>query len=102
MLEGLTEITNQWLHNRPWLAVGSVFLGGLATAANPCSLAGVPVLIGLVGGQTAVTDWRRGLTTSLVFVAGLATSFSAMAAVASFASSSGSDWRSAFPPVKRS
>lgn len=82
MLEALTEITNQWLHNRPWLAAGAVFLGGVTTAANPCSLAGVPVLIGLAGGHTAVTDWRRGLRTSLVFVSGLATSFSAMAVTA--------------------
>jgi len=82
VLEALTELTNQWLHSRPWLAVGAVFLGGVTTAANPCSLAGVPVLIGLAGGHAAVTDWRRGLRTSLVFVAGLATSFSAMAVVA--------------------
>lgn len=82
MLEALTEVTNQWLHSRPWLAAGAVFLGGVTTAANPCSLAGVPVLLGLVGGHVAVTDWRRGLLTSLVFVAGLATSFSAMAVAA--------------------
>ena len=82
MLEFLTEITSQWLNSSPWLAAGAVFLGGVTTAANPCSLAGVPVLIGLVGGQTAVTDWRRGLFTSLIFVTGLATSFSAMAVVA--------------------
>lgn len=82
MLEALTELTSQWLHSRPWLAAGAVFLGGVTTAANPCSLAGVPVLIGLVGGHAAITDWRRGLLTSLVFVAGLATSFSAMAVAA--------------------
>jgi thiol:disulfide interchange protein DsbD len=82
MLEVLTEFTNQWLHSRPWLAPGAVFLGGVTTAANPCSLAGVPVLISLVGGHTAINDWRRGLCISLTFVAGLATSFSAMAVVA--------------------
>jgi len=82
MVETLTELLNQWLHHRPWLAAGAVFLGGVTTAANPCSLAGVPVLIGLAGGQRAVTDGRRGLVTALVFVAGLATSFSAMAVAA--------------------
>lgn len=82
MLEFLTETTAQWMHSRPWLAAGAVFLGGLTTAANPCSLAAVPVLVGLTGGHAAVTDWRRGLVTSLVFVAGLAASFSAMAVAA--------------------
>lgn len=82
MWEGLIELTGQWLHTSPWLALVAVFLGGVTTAANPCSLAGVPVLIGLVGGHGAVTDWRRGLGYSLVFVAGLATSFSAMALAA--------------------
>ena len=71
MLEALTEITNEWLQHRPWLAAGAVFLGGVTTAANPCSVASVPVVISLTGGQAAVTDWRRGLLTSLTFVAGL-------------------------------
>ncbi|MDW7712265.1 MAG: cytochrome c biogenesis protein CcdA [Deferrisomatales bacterium] len=82
MLEGLSELTSYWLQSRPWLAAAAVFLGGVTTAANPCSLAAVPVLIGLTGGHAAVTDWRRGLLTSLVFVAGLAASFSAMAVAA--------------------
>ncbi len=82
MWEGLTALLGEWLHTSPWLAAAAVFVGGVTTAANPCSLAGVPVLIGLVGGQGAVTEWRRGLGYSLVFVAGLATSFSIMAVVA--------------------
>lgn len=82
MWEGLSEVIGQWLHTSPWLGAGAVFLGGVTTAANPCSLAGVPVLIGLVGGHGAVADWRRGLGYSLTFVGGLATSFSVMAVVA--------------------
>lgn len=82
MIDALTEVVRQSLEARPWLAGAAVFLGGVTTAANPCSLASVPVLIGLVGGQGAVAGWRRGLGYSLTFVAGLATSFSLMALAA--------------------
>lgn len=82
MLESLTEVVRQGLENRPWLAAAAVFLGGVTTAANPCSLASVPVLMGLVGGHGAVAGWWRGLRYSLTFVVGLATSFSVMALAA--------------------
>lgn len=81
-MESLTEFVRQGLEGRPWLAGAAVFLGGVTTAANPCSLASVPVLIGLVGGHGAVAGWRRGLLYSFTFVAGLATSFSVMALAA--------------------
>ncbi|MDF1554610.1 MAG: cytochrome c biogenesis protein CcdA [Deferrisomatales bacterium] len=82
MVEELTRLTAQWLQGSPWLATAAVFAGGAATAANPCSLAAVPVLIGLTGGHSAVSDWRRGLRYSLVFVSGLAASFTVMAVAA--------------------
>lgn len=82
MIDVLTEMVRESLAGRPWLAGAAVFLGGVTTAANPCSLASVPVLIGLVGGHGAVANWRRGLGYSLTFIAGLATSFSLMALAA--------------------
>lgn len=82
MTDALPELVRQGLENRPWLAGAAVFLGGVTTAANPCSLASVPVLIGLVGGHGAIAGWRRGLVYSLTFVVGLATSFSIMALAA--------------------
>lgn len=82
MIDALTEVVRESLEGRPLLAGLAVFLGGVTTAANPCSLASVPVLIGLVGGHGAVAGWRRGLLYSLTFIAGLATSFSLMALAA--------------------
>jgi cytochrome c biogenesis protein CcdA len=82
VIDALTDMVRVSLEGRPWLAGAAVFLGGVTTAANPCSLASVPVLIGLVGGQGAVVSWRRGLGYSLTFVAGLAASFSLMALAA--------------------
>lgn len=82
MIDALTEVVRESLGGRPWLAGAAVFLGGATTAANPCSLASVPVLIGLVGGNSAMASWWRGLGYSLTFIAGLATSFSLMALAA--------------------
>lgn len=82
MFDSLIETTRTLLETNQWLAVLAVFLGGVTTAANPCSLAGVPVLISLVGGHDSVSGWRRGFVFSLVFVCGLATSFSVMAFLA--------------------
>jgi cytochrome c-type biogenesis protein len=82
MTDALAEFIRQGMQSRPWMAGPAVFIGGVITAANPCSLASVPVLIGLVGGQDAAAGWWRGLRYSLTFVAGLATSFSIMAVAA--------------------
>lgn len=66
------------LHNSPWLAIVAVFLGGVTTALNPCVLAMVPLLMGVVAGNKGTTTFKRSLVFSLFFVLGLAVTFTAL------------------------
>ena len=66
------------LQSNPWLAIVAVFLGGVTTALNPCVLAMVPLLMGVVAGNRETTTLRRSLAFSLFFVLGLAVTFTAL------------------------
>jgi cytochrome c-type biogenesis protein len=81
----------QWLDNAgtliqtsPWLAVVVVFVGGLLTASNPCSLAMIPLMVSFVAGSRD-TSPLRAFGLSLTFVLGLAVTFVAMGMVAALA-----------------
>jgi cytochrome c-type biogenesis protein len=69
------------LQHSPWLAVVAVFLGGVTTALNPCVLAMIPLLMGVVAGDRETTTIRRSLVFSLFFVLGLALTFTALGLV---------------------
>jgi len=66
------------LQNNPWLAVPAVFLGGVMTASNPCVLAMIPLMIGLVAGRSDSGGFKKTLLFSLFFVLGLAATFTAL------------------------
>ncbi len=83
-LETLLANTQTYIQTNPWLAFAAVFAGGALTASSPCVLVMVPLVIGFAGGYDAVSGWKRGLGFSLVFVFGLAVSFTAMGVVAVF------------------
>ncbi len=74
--ESLAEITR----SNPWIAPLAAFAGGLLTAANPCVLAMVPLMVGYVAGQQA--DGRRSVVhsfvLSLTFAAGLTVTFAVL------------------------
>jgi len=66
------------LQSNPWLAPAAVFLGGLTTALNPCVLAMIPLLMGLVAGRRETASFRRSFAFSLFFVLGLAATFTVL------------------------
>jgi cytochrome c biogenesis protein CcdA len=66
------------LQNQPWLAIAAVFLGGVTTALNPCVLAMIPLLMSVVAGNRQTTSLKRALVFSLVFVLGLAVTFTTL------------------------
>ena len=66
------------LQQNPWLAVIAVFLGGVMTAANPCVLAMIPLMIGMVAGKADSGSFRKMFFFSLFFVLGLAVTFTGM------------------------
>jgi cytochrome c-type biogenesis protein len=66
------------LQSHSWLAIAAVFLGGVTTALNPCVLAMIPLLMGVVAGHKETTTVRRSLAFSLVFVFGLSVTFTVL------------------------
>jgi cytochrome c-type biogenesis protein len=75
----------QWIvGNSRGLAYLAVFLGGLISAASPCVLAAIPLIIGYVGGY-AEGSKKKAARYSLVFILGLSLTFTLLGAAASVA-----------------
>ncbi len=81
-LEGFLGNAQTYIETNPWLAFPAVGVGGALTASNPCVLAMIPLVIGFVGGYEGISGLKRSLGFSLVFVFGLAVSFTLMGLVA--------------------
>jgi cytochrome c-type biogenesis protein len=77
-MENLIGDVSALLQQSPWLAIVAVFLGGVTTALNPCVLAMIPLLMGVVAGNKETTTVRRSLVFSLFFVLGLAITFTVL------------------------
>ena len=77
-MESLFGDISQLLQHSPWLAVVAVFFGGVTTALNPCVLAMIPLLMGVVAGNKETTTVKRSLVFSLFFVLGLAITFTVL------------------------
>lgn len=82
---GLATEAQRLIAESPWFAPVVVFAGGVVTAANPCVLATVPLLMAYVAGRDDVHSLRRGITLSLTFVAGLSCVFAALGVIAALA-----------------
>ncbi|MBI5443796.1 MAG: cytochrome c biogenesis protein CcdA [Deltaproteobacteria bacterium] len=81
-LEAFLGNAQALITTNPWLAFVAVFLGGALTASNPCVLAMIPLVIGFLGGYDGISGWKKSFGFSLVFVFGLAVSFTVMGMVA--------------------
>src|SRR4030065_1522789 len=77
-MESLFGDISALLQHSPWLAIVAVFLGGVTTALNPCVLAMIPLLMGVVAGNKETTTLKRSLVFSLFFVLGLAVTFTVL------------------------
>ena len=88
MLDGLLENAGQYIQTNPWLGIVAVFVGGMLTASNPCVLAMIPLTMSFVAGQKdqQAGPWRAFFF-SLVFVLGLAVTFTVLGMVAALAGS---------------
>lgn len=89
MLASFTDTLIRTIEDSVWLAPLAAFAGGLLTAANPCVIAMVPLMVGYVAGQQ--TDgkprvWHSFLL-SLTFSIGLTTMFAVLFLVTWAASS---------------
>jgi cytochrome c biogenesis protein CcdA len=86
MLDSFVANAGQYIHTNPWLALVAVFVGGVVTASNPCVLAMIPLMMSFVAGRKdEKPSVARAFFFSLVFVTGLAITFTALGMVAALA-----------------
>jgi cytochrome c-type biogenesis protein len=81
-MEGIFNNIQHIVQNQHGLAFLAVFIGGLISAASPCVLAAIPLIIGYVGGYSEGNNKKAALF-SLVFVLGLSITFTLLGAAAS-------------------
>ncbi len=86
MFDSLLTNANEYIHTNPWLALVAVFVGGALTASNPCVLAMIPLMMSFVAGRRdEQSGVLRAFLLSLVFVLGLAVTFTALGMLAALA-----------------
>jgi len=78
----LSESIPAIVQGQPVIAFGAAFLGGLLSAANPCVLATIPLVIGYVGGYSG-GERKKALFYSLSFILGLSVNFTLLGVAAS-------------------
>jgi len=81
-MQYLLENIQTIIQNNHSLAFIAVFFGGLISAASPCVLAAIPLIIGYVGGYSEGNKKKAALY-SLVFILGLSITFTVLGAAAS-------------------
>ena len=74
------------IQQSPALAYLAVFAGGLLSAANPCVLISIPLIIGYVGGYAEGNRGKAALFSG-AFVLGLSITFTALGLIAALAGS---------------
>jgi cytochrome c-type biogenesis protein len=86
MLDSFIANTGQYIQTNPWLALASVFVGGILTASNPCVLAMIPLMMSFVAGRKEEKPGvMRAFVFSLVFVLGLAITFTVLGMITALA-----------------
>ncbi len=74
MIESVFHDITTIIQNQHSIAFVAVFIGGLISAASPCVLGAIPLIIGYVGGYSEGNKKKAALF-SFVFVFGLAITF---------------------------
>jgi cytochrome c biogenesis protein CcdA len=82
MMDAMLSNIQSIIQNNHSLAFLAVFVGGLISAASPCVLAAIPLIIGYVGGYSG-GDKKKAAIYSLVFILGLSITFTVLGAAAS-------------------
>jgi cytochrome c biogenesis protein CcdA len=77
-MTGIFGDVSALIQSNPWLAVVAVFFGGVATALNPCVLAMIPLMMGMVAGSEGSPGLKKNFVFSLFFVLGLSVTFTAL------------------------
>ena len=78
MFEQIREILSQVIETNVWLAPLAAFAGGVLTAANPCVIAAIPLMMAYVVGHEEKHGALRSFLLSLTFCVGLTAMFGLM------------------------
>jgi hypothetical protein len=81
-MESMLSDIQSIIQNQQGVAFLAVFIAGLISAASPCVLAAIPLIIGYVGGYSEGSKKKAALY-SLVFILGLSITFTLLGAAAS-------------------
>lgn len=81
-MESLFNNIQQLIQHQQGMAFFVSFLAGVVSAASPCVLAAIPLIIGYVGGYSE-GDKKKAALYSLVFIVGLSITFTLLGAAAS-------------------
>lgn len=81
-MESLLSNIQSIIQNQHGIAYLVVLVGGVISAASPCVLAAIPLIIGYVGGYSE-GDKRKAVLYSLIFILGLSIAFTLLGVAAS-------------------
>jgi cytochrome c biogenesis protein CcdA len=81
-MDSLFDNIQHVIQDQKGMAFLAVFVAGLISAASPCVLAAIPLIIGYVGGYSEGNKKKAALY-SLVFILGLSITFTLLGAAAS-------------------
>lgn len=81
-MESLFNNMQHIIQNQQGTAFFAAFVAGLVSAASPCVLAAIPLIIGYVGGYSD-GNRKKAAVYSFVFILGLSVSFTLLGAAAS-------------------
>jgi len=81
MIENLINNLSAYLQGSAILAFAAAYLGGLVISFTPCTYPLIPVTVGFIGAQGALSKWR-GFLLSLFYVLGLAVTYAGLGAAA--------------------
>lgn len=84
MIDALISQAGEYIQTSPWLGLFAVFIGGVLSAASPCVLAMIPLMMAYVAGQKH-GGVMRSFGYSLLFVLGLSTTFVILGMLAALA-----------------
>ena len=78
MLDQISDSLARIIETNAWLAPLAALAGGMLTAANPCVIAAVPLMMAYLAGQEENRGPLRSFLLSLTFAVGLTTMFALM------------------------
>lgn len=81
-MESLFGDVSLLIQTNPWMAPLAVFLGGALTASNPCVLAMIPLMMAFVGAYRETSGPGKAFSFSILFVFGLAVTFTGLGFIA--------------------